>query len=108
MATAANTTPAQAAGVPTERSTPAVMTTTHMPRLVSANIESKTQHAEDVVSAEEMIIAQRAKEDQKNERDQHALLRRPGERAGPRRQEAPRVSALMRTCLAAATTPRRR
>ena len=35
----AETTLAQAAVVPTERSMPAVMMTKHMPRLVSANIE---------------------------------------------------------------------
>ena len=43
-----------------------------------------------------MIVAQRAEEDEQDERDQHALLRRPDESAGSSRQGGDRGLALMR------------
>ena len=45
------------------------------------------QHAQDVIGAEEMIVAQRAEHDEKDQRDHHPLAAGPGERARPRRSE---------------------
>ena len=70
-----------------------------------------------------MIVAQRAEGDQQDERDQHPLLRRPGDAARPRRaggrfglnahalrprccdQTAPAMMAPLTTSAAASGTP---